>query len=899
MSMILSWVLFPLVLAAIGLGWGALVQWIAGDHELGALTIPLGLAAAIVVAGALTAFSATASIAAPVTAIGALAGVGFIWGRARLAAAPALAAIGVLLVYGAPVILSGEATFLGYVRLDDTATWFALIDQLFTHGRSFSSLLPSTYKLLVEANLATYAVPGTFDGSAYPSGAFMLLGVGHWVTRIDIAWIFQPYLACCAAALSLSIYELVGAVLEWRWLRAFVAFVAPCSALVYGYAAWGGIKELTAAFLLALAAATVGRLIASEQIRWRNMISFAVVGGALMITLGPGSVIYGAPLLGVLALLLVWRALGGFAALAPFAVVVAVAVIVTALVALFGPRAAIYIAPVGVGLVCTLLCLAVGVGGFWRLFASLVVVLAATAAFGFPLWLLIGHYLGADQGSFTAGQSNSTILGNLIAPLRALQIAGIWPVGDFRDVIAGPSAYAAPAAIPRYGLSYLAFVAGAGGVLWALWKRHPEIALYAVVALIGVVAPWLHSVTPWLVGKALAISSPAILLAGLTGGAILFSQERTWALVAGAVVLVALGVGVLWSDWLQYRNVTLAPRDQLAELQTIGNKVAGNGPTFINEYQIYADRHFLRAGAPVEPAEYRTPLLPTVTGAVLTKSAYADIDSFPLSTLRPYRSLVIRISPVESRPPSIYNLVWQGRYDQLYQQPAQPKQRVIEHVALGDTGLDYCGAAEFGRPTEPLCSIQPAAVAPCPEVRSLGRVAASDGGELLAYERANPIVIRGTDTRWPASWVQDYDASGQPEQALTATAPGTAYAHVSIPTGPHRYQLWLGGGFARGFVVHVDGRLVGSVANELNNLGDYNEVGQPFTLGAGVHTIAITYPRANLSPGSADSEDYTSLAEIALQPLDTPSRMLEVPPSRARALCGRSLDWIEVVAPSS
>src|ERR1700728_407996 len=241
MSMILSWVLFPLVLAAIGLGWGALVQWIAGDHALGALTIPLGLAAAIVVAGALTAFSATASIAAPVTAIGALAGVGFIWGGARLAAAPAIAAIGVLLVYGAPVILSGEATFLGYVRLDDTATWFALIDQLFTHGRSFSSLPPSTYKLLVEANLATYAVPGTFDGSAYPSGAFMLLGVGHWVTRIDIAWIFQPYLACCAAALSLSIYELVGRVLEWRWLRALVAFVAPCSALVYGYAAWGGV----------------------------------------------------------------------------------------------------------------------------------------------------------------------------------------------------------------------------------------------------------------------------------------------------------------------------------------------------------------------------------------------------------------------------------------------------------------------------------------------------------------------------------------------------------------------------------------------------------------------------------------------------------------------------------
>ena len=219
MSMILSWALFPLVLAAIGLGWGALVQWIAGDRKLGPLTIPLGLAAAIVVAGGLTSVLRHRLDRRACHGDRALAGVGYIWGRARLGSAPAIAAVGVLLVYGAPVILSGQATFLGYIRLDDTATWFNLIDQLFSHGRSFPEPL-STFKLLAETNLATFSVPGTFDGSAYPSGAFMLLGVGHWVTGIDIAWVFQPYLACCAAALSLSIYGLLERLLEWRWLRA-------------------------------------------------------------------------------------------------------------------------------------------------------------------------------------------------------------------------------------------------------------------------------------------------------------------------------------------------------------------------------------------------------------------------------------------------------------------------------------------------------------------------------------------------------------------------------------------------------------------------------------------------------------------------------------------------------
>ena len=46
-------------------------------------------------------------------------------------------------------------------------------------------------------------------------------------------------------------------------------------------------------------------------------------------------------------------------------------------------------------------------------------------------------------------------------------------------------------------------------------------------------------------------------------------------------------------------------RARLAELQTIGTKLTGHGPTFFNEYEIYGDRHFLRSGAPVEPEEYR------------------------------------------------------------------------------------------------------------------------------------------------------------------------------------------------------------------------------------------------------------------------------------------------------
>ena len=171
---------------------------------------------------------------------------------------PALvAALGVLLVYGAPVILSGEATFLGYVRLDDTATWLGFIDQLFAHGRALSSLS--------ESRPTGCCCTTNLTQAGYPSGAFMLPGVGHWITGIDAAWIFQPYLAVCAAALAMCGWELLAPVVPSGWLRAFVAFIAAQSALLFGYAAWGGIKELTAAFLLALGLATGARLLARER----------------------------------------------------------------------------------------------------------------------------------------------------------------------------------------------------------------------------------------------------------------------------------------------------------------------------------------------------------------------------------------------------------------------------------------------------------------------------------------------------------------------------------------------------------------------------------------------------------------------------------------------------------
>ena len=110
--------------------------------------------------------------------------------------------------------------------------------------------------------------------------------------------------------------------------------------------------------------------------------------------------------------------------------------------------------------------------------------------------------------------------------------------------------------------------------------------------------------------------------------------------------------------------------------------MAGKGPTFINEENMkYAGRHFLRSGDPVEPAEYRPVTVPLTGGTYLTKAAWADLDSFPLATLEPYRSIVTRRSPGEAvrrRSTSSWGITTSSGGG------AAAATRILEHVPLGN-----------------------------------------------------------------------------------------------------------------------------------------------------------------------------------------------------------------------
>jgi hypothetical protein len=171
-------------------------------------------------------------------------------------------------------------------------------------------------------------------------------------------------------------------------------------------------------------------------------------------------------------------------------------------------------------------------------------------------------------------------------------------------------------------------------------------------------------------------------------------------------------------------------------------------------------------------------------------------------------------------------------------------------------------------------------------VHELARRAERLDANLLAYVRPEPIVARADETLWPGLWF--YDPAGH---TLTANDPGQLVAHIAVASA-QRYELWLGGSFARGFQVGVDGSDLGEVKDELSSVGGYVHVGDPY-LTAGTHTFTLTYPHSDLTPGSGDNS-LTSLSAIALQPQSPPSRLVTVAPRQAGQLCGEPLDWIEI-----
>jgi hypothetical protein len=784
MDLLACWVVFPLLLGLLAQGCGSLLERVAGRGLPVTVRLPCGLAVIIAELDLVTRTTTTAAWAVPLAV--ALGVVGLLlsppWPIRR--PDPAWAAAGlVFAVFAAPIVLSGEPTWAGYIKLDDTSTWLALADRALSQGHSIAGLPPSTYQLA----LANYLTTG------YPLGAFLPLGLGHQLVGQDAAWLVSPWMSFLAAMLALALYRMVSlAVPATRW-RIGIVFIAAQPALLYGYYLWGGIKEMAGAALVAAFAVTAALPLSGER-RWRAAAPAAVVLVATISSLSTGGLVWIVPG-GVLATLALWLRGRPRLPSARFAIGAAV---------LVGIAAYLVLRP----------------NGFYERYKSVL--------------------------------TSSSELGNLVKPLNVLQLAGIWPNGDFR--------FQPPDLTVAYILIGVLLLGAALGVVTAVARRQVELLLYVLCAVVGALLVYAIA-SPWLGGKALATASPALLVAALTGAAALVGRGRD---LEGGVIAGAIAAGVLWSSALAYHDVSLAPHDQFNELAAIGHRIAGQGPTLMTSYQPYGVRHFLRDADPESASELRSRVDPLLSGQPLPKGGYADMDQLQLSGILQYRTLVLQRSPVGSRPPSPYRLIYRGRYWDVWQRPAVSAVRVLATLPLGD-------------------SIHPGAVAPCNVVQALARTSGARG--LIAAPASNPIVVGAGQGRHPAGW-------GGPS-AIGLVTPGDSLVDVTVPTAG-RYGVWLGGSIHGPVSVRV-GPAQWNVRNQIQEAEQYVPLGE-VDLGAGMHTVDIHYPGGDWLPGSGAPPDVVGPLVLAGLATQGPAPLLHLPVSQAGSLCGRTLDWVEVVA---
>jgi hypothetical protein len=605
---------------------------------------------------------------------------------------------------------------------------------------------------------------------------------------------------------------------------------------------------------------------------YQPYLSFIAAMLALALYAVSGSVIESRPLRAIVAflasqpaILFAYTMWGGFKELLAAAMLAVVAVLVEP--TLRGNAAPRALLPLAVAIAATLGVLSAG-GAVWLVPFAVPVVIAAArrwgrpvatrkvalvagqvAAFSVPPLLAVGFLLAPASSTIT----EQSRLANLIQPLSPLQLFGIWPTDEFR---LRPDAMG----VTYLLIAALAGAAGYGGV--QLWRRREWTALLYVGAVTAGAVIVYSLGSPWVDAKALAIGSPAIVLAAGIGAVSLATRGRRIAAVSLATVIAG---GILWSNFLAYQGVNVTPHDRFAELEAIGKRIAGQGPTLMTEYEPFGVRYFLRDAAPEGASELRRRVIPLArTGKALQNVRSAEIDAFSFDAVAKYRTLVLRRTPVASRPPSPYTLRRRGRYYETWERTKDPSQ-VREHLGLGRVP-------------------DPGAVPACTDVLRLAGEAGPSGR--LAVAPAPPtsaLVDLGGTGAWPP-------APGRPGGVLPEQA-GSIETTIELPLTAS-YELFLAGSLKSAVEVRIDGRMAGSARHELNHADLYLPLGT-IELDAGLHAVELTYRGPDLHPGSRGAA--STLGPLFITPRSDPGAIRYVKPEDARSLCGRRSDWIEAL----
>ncbi len=481
----------------------------------------------------------------------------------------------------------------------------------------------------------------------------------------------------------------------------------------------------------------------------------------------------------------------------------------------------------------------------------------------------ISTFFHVATTGYTGAGAVAPPLGQLLRALPLSEINGIWLVRDYRIMVSGGLLGDLEVAGTVAMLLLLAL-----GTVYALVRREPGIAIG--VATMGLVLVVVYpTAIPYAQGKLLAIASPIVVLGAAQGLRALGAWRRTRPLAAA--LGVALGAGILGSDALAYHGAPVAPTPALIALERVGKAIGPHGPVLVSEFQEFA-KYFAAPAQLIVGTEYPSPqnLVLRHLGGLYGQSF--DLDAEQLSFVESFPYLLVRRSPAASRPPANFRLIYENDYYSVWKRSATP--RVLDHLPLQQL---YSGEAAV----------------PCPALRTM--VANAPKKSRLVVSRLPGIV--GYDvlhaTVKSAGWPQDYNPY-RPDAVAFAT-PGVAGTVVRVPRSGD-YRIWLQGTSPRllRITLGARNRTVSHVG--ANNTPDEWLEGASVHLRAGRYALDVWRPGGDLSPGDGGTgESYEGRGEIGYLALvsETKPSMVSLPVRAWHTLCGRSADWVELVATAS
>lgn len=796
MTFLLVAVLYPLLFALLALGAGLVVDRASGGGIPGVLLLPFGVALLVVLGELMSYAGPTAGLIPAAAALVALAGL--VLGRERLRPREVdrwalAAAAATYVIVCAPVLLGGRPTLPGYLLDTTVGIHLAGTEFLSEHARNFSDLAQSSLRGHLEG----------YIGFRYPTGSYVLLLAGGRLTGQDLIWVYHPHLSMLLATAALVLSFLARSAGLRPPIAALAGVLASVPALVYAYAFQGSIKEITLLPLVLLLGAVIVLFSRLLDAGWRAAIPLTVVTAAGIAVIGVSF----AP----------WCGLAGLACL------------VIAIQAVRGGR------------------------------LTRATVVRAVAAFAAVLAVLALPTLLSLSSSveITSNLSASNVVaaadpGNLVQPLKVVQMFGVWLNGSHRT---DPAAQWSTENGVLIGAVIVASLLG----IAFLWRRRA----WALLSFVGLSALVWAVLTDygktWADAKLLVIASPVAVLLAVIGAASLMEVGRR---IEGSLLLAVLAGAILLSDAFEYHDTNLLPTDRYEELVHIGDRFAGAGPTLtpdFDEFALYA----LREMTPDGPgfAFKNEKLLVLHDGSFPALGYSYDLDRLPPWNVPKYPMIVARRTPEQSWPPSGYRRVYAGRWYDVFERERE-RPRVLEHFAASNT----LSAGGF---------------VACNEVKRIAGVARRHGGELRARPRQIDAIVdpRASKHTFPAG----------PESVIL-TGSGRLQGKFEVPRRG-TYRIWLKGYFTRAVDISIDGTPIESVSHESGGIGNYSH---PLSarLEAGEHSFVLELGDGGLGP--ADNGASELYAVVIDRPTQPPP--VTVAPARYRALCGRQVDWIEALS---